>query len=83
MLILCVQVKRISPFFSSLFYKFYSRGKNKKERLVDMFSSFQKTTDEFLLSNTQKDIDDFFEAEKTFMITYHQQLKVIFVIDFD
>jgi len=51
------------------------RGKNKKERLVDMFSSFQKTTDEFLLSNTQKDIDDFFEAEKTFMITYHQQLK--------
>jgi len=51
------------------------RGKNKKERLVDIFSSFQKTGDEFLLSNTQKDIDDFFENEKTFVVTYHQQLK--------
>jgi len=51
------------------------RGKNKKERLADIFSSFQKTGDEFLLSNTQKDIDEFFESEKTFMITYHQQLK--------
>ncbi|XP_023326179.1 sorting nexin-6 [Eurytemora carolleeae] len=51
------------------------RGKNKKERLVDIFSSFQKTGDEFLLSNTVKDIDDFFESEKTFLITYNQQLK--------
>jgi sorting nexin-5/6/32 len=51
------------------------RGKNKKERLVDIFSSFQKTGDEILLQNTQKDIDDFFEQEKTFLITYHQQLK--------
>ena len=51
------------------------RGKNKKERLVDIFSSFQKTGDEFLLSNTVKDIDDFFESEKTFLIAYNQQLK--------
>lgn len=51
------------------------RGKNKKERLVDIFSSFQKTGDEFLLSSTQKDIDEFFESEKTFLMTYHQQLK--------
>ena len=52
------------------------RGKNKKEKLVDMFSSFQKTGDEILLNNTQKDIDDFFESEKSFLLTYHQQLKV-------
>lgn len=51
------------------------RGKNKKEKLVDIFSSFQKTGDELLLSNTQKDIDDFFEAEKTFLVAYNQQLK--------
>eukprot|EP00088_Acartia_fossae_P020302 TRINITY_DN2191_c1_g1_i13.p1 TRINITY_DN2191_c1_g1~~TRINITY_DN2191_c1_g1_i13.p1 ORF type:complete len:397 (+),score=138.88 TRINITY_DN2191_c1_g1_i13:48-1238(+) len=51
------------------------RGKNKKEKLVDMFSSFQKTGDEILLNNTQKDIDDFFESEKSFLLTYHQQLK--------
>jgi len=50
-------------------------AKNKKERLVDIFSSFQKTSDEFLLSSTQKDIDEFFESEKAFMITYNQQLK--------
>ena len=42
------------------------RGKNKKEKLVDIFSSFQKTGDELLLSNTQKDIDDFFEASSYF-----------------
>ena len=36
------------------------RGKNKKEKLVDIFSSFQNTGDELLLSNTQKDIDVFF-----------------------
>jgi sorting nexin-5/6/32 len=51
------------------------RGKNKKEKLVDIFSSFQKTSDELLLSSTQKDIDEFFEAEKNFLVTYNQQLK--------
>lgn len=51
------------------------RGKNKKERLVDIFSSFQKTGDEILLNSTQKDIDDFFESEKSFLLTYHTQLK--------
>jgi sorting nexin-5/6/32 len=53
------------------------RGKNKKERLVDIFSSFQKTGDEILLNSTQKDIDDFFESEKSFLLTYHTQLKVL------
>lgn len=51
------------------------RGKNKKEKLVDIFSSFQKTGDELLLSSTQKDIDEFFEAEKNFLVAYNQQLK--------
>jgi len=51
------------------------RGKNKKERLVGLLSSFQKTGDELLLSNTQKDVDNFFETEKTFLMTYHGHLK--------
>jgi len=51
------------------------RGKNKKEKLVGMFSTFQKTGDELLLNNTQKDVDDFFEQEKTFLVDYNQQLK--------
>ena len=39
--------------------------KNKKEKLVGMFSTFQKTGDELLLCNTQKDVDDFFENENS------------------
>lgn len=51
------------------------RGKNKKEKLVGIFSSFQKTGDGLLLSSTQKDVDDFFEQEKNFILDYNQQLK--------
>lgn len=51
------------------------RGKNKKERLAGLLSSFQKTGDELLLSNTQKDVDNFFETEKTFLVSYHGHLK--------
>merc|ERR1719431_1253136 len=40
------------------------RSKNTKEKLAGIFSSFQKSGDELLLSNTQKDVDDFFENEK-------------------
>ena len=51
------------------------RGKNKKEKLAGILSSFQKTGDELLLSNTQKDVDNFFETEKTFLVQYHGNLK--------
>ena len=44
------------------------RSKNTKERLAGIFSSFQKSGDELLLSNTQKDVDDFFETEKHYLI---------------
>ncbi len=51
------------------------RGKNKKERLAGIFSSFQKTGDELLLSNTMKEVDEYFEREKNFLVEYHAQLK--------
>ena len=51
------------------------RSKNTKERLAGIFSSFQKSGDELLLSNTQKDVDDFFESEKHYLIEYNSQLK--------
>jgi len=51
------------------------RGKNKKEKLVGIFSTFQKTGDELLLSSTQKDVNDFFEREKNFLLDYNQQMK--------
>merc|ERR1719376_869807 len=51
------------------------RGKNKKERLVGLFSHFQKTGDELLLGNTLKDVDNFFETERNFLVQYHATLK--------
>jgi sorting nexin-5/6/32 len=51
------------------------RGKNKMEVLGGFMKSFTKTTDEFLLSATVKDVNDFFEQEKNFLIDYHMHLK--------
>jgi len=51
------------------------RGKNKKERLETIFRVFSKTTDEILLSSTQKDVDEFFDKEKVFLLDYHSLLK--------
>ena len=51
------------------------RGKNKKEKLVGMFSSFQKTGDEILLGSSQKDVNEFFEKEKAFLIEYNKHLQ--------
>ena len=51
------------------------RGKNKKEKLETFLRSFSKTTDEILLSSTQKDVDEFFDKEKNFLLDYHSLLK--------
>lgn len=51
------------------------RGKNKKERLAGLFSSIGKSADGLLLQTTQKDIDDSFEVEKTFLTRYYEHLK--------
>lgn len=51
------------------------RSKNKKEMFEGLVKSFSKTSDELLLSATQKDNDEFFEKEKDFLLSYHSQLK--------
>nr|CAD7195718.1 unnamed protein product [Timema douglasi] len=51
------------------------RGKNKMEVIGGFMKSFSKTTDELLLSATVKDVNDFFEQEKNFLIEYHTHLK--------
>ncbi|XP_054719334.1 sorting nexin-6-like [Uloborus diversus] len=51
------------------------RGKNKKEILADLFSNIGKTADDLLLSSTQKDVDEFFEHERTFLIDYYNHIK--------
>lgn len=37
--------------------------------------SLSKTTDEYLLSATMKDVNDFFEAQQNFLIEYYGHLK--------
>jgi len=51
------------------------RGKNKKERFQGFMASFQKTGDELLLSNTLKDVDEFFDNERSHLIEYHGHLR--------
>ncbi|XP_048586487.1 sorting nexin-6 isoform X2 [Nematostella vectensis] len=50
------------------------RGKNKKEKLGGLFKGLAKGVDEVLLSG-QKDVDEFFESEKKFLVEYHNKLK--------
>lgn len=51
------------------------RSKNKMEVLGGFMKSLSKSTDELLLSATVKDVNDFFEQEKNFLIEYHAHLK--------
>lgn len=50
------------------------RGKNKKERLGSIFKSVTQSADELLLSS-QKDVDEFFEQQRTFLMEYHTRIK--------
>ncbi|CAL8110712.1 unnamed protein product [Orchesella dallaii] len=51
------------------------RGKNKKEFFGSLIKSFGQSTDEVLLSATQKDVDEFFDTQRNFLIDYHSHLK--------
>ena len=51
------------------------RGKNKKEKLLDVLTSVQKSGDELLLSSTVKDVNEFFENERRFLLEYFTHLK--------
>jgi len=54
---------------------FIFAGKNKMEMFGGLVKSFSKTTDEYYLSATVKDVNDFFDQEMTFLQTYHHNLK--------
>ncbi|PBC30936.1 Sorting nexin-6 [Apis cerana cerana] len=51
------------------------RGKNKMEMFGGLVKSFSTTTDEYYLSATVKDVNDFFDQEMSFLQTYHHNLK--------
>uniref|UniRef100_A0A673AWA2 Sorting nexin 6 n=1 Tax=Sphaeramia orbicularis TaxID=375764 RepID=A0A673AWA2_9TELE len=48
--------------------------KNKKEKLEDFFKNVVKSADGVLVAGV-KDVDDFFEHEKTFLLEYHNRVK--------
>lgn len=45
------------------------------EMFGGLMKSFSKTKDEYYLSATVKDVNDFFDQEMTFLTQYHQNLK--------
>jgi sorting nexin-5/6/32 len=49
------------------------RGKNKKEKIGSLFKRWSSTADEVLLAG-QKDVDDFFEYERNYMVELHNHL---------
>ncbi|XP_014299043.1 sorting nexin-6 isoform X1 [Microplitis demolitor] len=51
------------------------RGKNKIEIFGGLVKSLSKTTDEYYLSATVKDVNDFFDQELAFLQQYHNNLK--------
>lgn len=53
----------------------WCRGKNKIEKIESFMNTVSATTDEYLLSAKVKDICDFFDDEKKFLINYHSHLK--------
>ena len=51
------------------------RGKNRKERLEGLVRSLSRSTDQLLLQATQRDVDDFFQHEKSFVLGYHEHVR--------
>ncbi|CAK8693822.1 unnamed protein product [Clavelina lepadiformis] len=51
------------------------RGKNKKEKLTGFFKNITKSADESILLSGQKDSDEFFDHERSFMGEYHTRVK--------
>ncbi|EEC00832.1 sorting nexin, putative [Ixodes scapularis] len=51
------------------------RGKNKKEKLAGLLTNIGKSADDLRLSSTQKDVDEFFEHERTFLVEYHTHIR--------
>ena len=51
------------------------RGKNKKEKISGLLANFSKSADDIVLSTTQKDIDEAFDKDRTFMFEYYTHIR--------
>ena len=55
-------------------YKLSVRGKNSKEKLSGFFRTVTQSVDEVLLTN-QKDKDEFFDHQRTFLVEYFTRVR--------
>ncbi|RCN26107.1 hypothetical protein ANCCAN_28173 [Ancylostoma caninum] len=60
--------------FISKKFQLAVRGKNKKEVVESLWKRFTQSADEVLLSG-QRDVDDFFEHERNYLVEYNTHIK--------
>jgi len=71
----CIVIIAISnAFICCVLYQLSVRGKNSKEKLSGFFRTVTQSVDEVLLSN-QKDKDEFFDHQRTFLVEYFTRIK--------
>ncbi|VDO69372.1 unnamed protein product [Heligmosomoides polygyrus] len=51
------------------------RGKNKKEVVESLWKRLTQSADEVLLSGQVRDVDDFFENERNYLVEYNTHIK--------
>ena len=61
-------------FMPCVLWQLSVRGKNSKEKLSGFFRTVTQSVDEVLLSN-QKDKDEFFDHQRTFLVEYFTRVK--------
>jgi sorting nexin-5/6/32 len=75
--------------FHELTFQLSVRGRNKKELVGNFFKRFTQSADEILLSGQvslqlksnftsplfQKDVDNYFEQQKNYLVEYHTHVK--------
>lgn len=64
----------INGALACVLYQLSVRGKNSKEKLSGFFRTVTQSVDEVLLSN-QKDNDEFFDHQRTFLVEYFTRVK--------
>ena len=70
----CISIVVVSAVVACALCQLSVRGKNSKEKLSGFFRTVTQSVDEVLLSN-QKDKDEFFEHQRTFLVEYFTRVK--------
>ncbi|KIH60250.1 hypothetical protein ANCDUO_09505, partial [Ancylostoma duodenale] len=68
------QISKKKSIFIFKKFQLAVRGKNKKEVVESLWKRFTQSADEVLLSG-QRDVDDFFEHERNYLVEYNTHIK--------